>query len=116
MWVVCDRFADSTMAYQGYALDGDRATIAALTEMLGIRPDLTLVLDVPVTTSVARLRGRGGEVDRYEQLGEDFFARTREGFRAIAAAEPGRCVLLDADRNEEEVADRVWRAVKRGLM
>ena len=69
VWVVCDRFADSTMAYQGYGLSGDRAAIAALTAMLGVRADLTLVLDVPVEVSVARLRERGGAVDRYEKLG-----------------------------------------------
>ncbi len=111
MWIVCDRFADSTMAYQGYGLGGDRAAITALTAMLGVRPDLTLVLDVPVATSVARLRGRGGQLDRYEKLGEDFFARIRQGFRAIAAADPDRCVLLDADGDEEAVAERIWGVV-----
>ncbi len=111
MWVVCDRFADSTMAYQGYGLGGDRAAISALTGMLGVRPDLTLVLDVSVETSVARLRGRGGAADRYESLGEAFFARIREGFRAIAAAEPERCILIDAEGDEELVAERIWGVV-----
>lgn len=112
MWVVCDRFADSTMAYQGYGLGGDRAAIAALTDMLGIRPDLTVVLDLSVATSLARLRDRGGETDRYEQLGEDFFARVRDGFHAIAEGDPGRCVLVDAKAGEAAVADRVWEPVE----
>jgi len=112
MWVVCDRFADSTMAYQGYGLEGDRGRIAALTAMLDVRPDLTLVLDVPVETSVVRLRGRGGQVDRYEKLGADFFARIRNGFRLIAEADPGRCVLVSADGDEATVAERIWGVVE----
>jgi dTMP kinase len=116
MWVVCDRFADSTMAYQGYGLGGDRGAIGALTAMLEVRPDLTLVLDVPVEVSVTRLCRRGGEVDRYEKLGADFFERIREGFLAIAAAAPDRCVLVDAEGDEEAVAERVWGVVKGKLL
>jgi dTMP kinase len=115
VWVVCDRFADSTMAYQGYGLSGDRAAIAALTAMLGVRPDLTLVLDVPVEVSVARLRERGGAVDRYEKLGADFFGRIREGFRAIATADAARCVLVDAQSDKVAVAERVWGVVEKRL-
>jgi dTMP kinase len=111
MWVVCDRFADSTMAYQGYGQGADRAAIATLTGLLGLRPDLTLVLDVGVPTSLARLRARGDAADRYESLGEGFFARIRDGFRAIAAAEPGRCVMIDAEADEDSVAAAIWQAV-----
>jgi dTMP kinase len=111
MWVVCDRFADSTMAYQGYGQGADRAAIATLTGLLGLRPDLTLVLDVGVPTSLARLRARGDTADRYESLGEGFFARIRDGFRAIAAAEPGRCVVIDAEADEDSVAAAIWQAV-----
>jgi dTMP kinase len=116
MWVVCDRFADSTMAYQGYGLGGDRAAIATLTQMLGIRPDLTVVLEMSVATSLARLRARGGELDRYESLGEGFFARVRDGFRAIAEADPARCVLVDAEASEDEVAKWVWEVVSNRLL
>ena len=111
-WVVCDRFADSTMAYQGYAQGGDRGAIAALTDMLGLRPDLTLVLDVDVPDALARLAARGTAADRYERLGADFFARVRDAFRTIAAADPGRCVLIPADAPAEIVAARVWDAVR----
>jgi dTMP kinase len=111
MWVVCDRFADSTMAYQGYGQGADRAAIATLTGLLGLRPDLTLVLDVGVPTSLARLSARGDAADRYESLGQGFFARIRDGFRAIAAAEPERCVVIDAKADEDSVAAAIWQAV-----
>lgn len=109
--VICDRFFDSTMVYQGYALGADRDAIATLRRLLALEPDLTLVLDADPATSVARLRQRGGRADRYEALGAAFFARVRDGFRAIAAAEPARCVLIDAARPVDAVADEVWRAV-----
>jgi dTMP kinase len=111
MWVVCDRFCDSTMAYQGYGQGADRAAIATLTNLIGLRPDLTLVLDVSVPTSLARLAGRGADSDRYESLGPDFFERIRTGFRAIAAAEPERCVLIDAEAGEQDVAAAIRAAV-----
>jgi len=110
-WVVCDRFYDSTMVYQGHGQGGDRAAIATLIGLLGIVPDLTLVLDVDVATSVARMRARGAAADRYERLGEAFFARVRDGFLAVAAAEPGRCVVIDAAGAADDVAARVWRTV-----
>ncbi|HET9019556.1 MAG TPA: dTMP kinase [Acetobacteraceae bacterium] len=111
-WVVCDRFADSTMAYQGYAQGGDRAAITTLTGMLGLRPDLTLMLDLDVPESLARLAARGTAADRYERLGEAFFARVRDAFRAIAAAEPQRCVIVPADAPAEVVAARLWDVVR----
>ena len=111
-WVICDRFFDSTMVYQGHALGGDRAAIASLSAMLGLVPDLTLVLDVDVATSVTRMRARGTAADRYERLGEAFFARVREGFLAVAAAEPGRCAVVSAEADTQTVAARVWAAVQ----
>ncbi len=96
-WVVCDRFTDSTMAYQGYGQGADRAMIAALGVWLGLVPDVTFVLEVAPATAAARLAARGGVADRYERLGPDFHARVAAGFRAIAEAEPTRCVLIDAD-------------------
>jgi dTMP kinase len=112
-WVVCDRFYDSTMVYQGYAQAGDRAAIAALSAMLGLTPDLTLVLDVDVPTSLARMQARGLAADRYERLGAPFFARVREGFKAIAAAEPDRCVVVPAGDATETVAAALWSVVQR---
>jgi len=108
-WVVCDRFYDSTMVYQGDGQGGDRAAIATLIRLLGMVPDLTLVLDVDVATSLARLRARGTAADRYERLGEAFCARVRDGFPRVAAAEAGRCVVIDAAGPPDAVAEQVWR-------
>ncbi len=114
-WVVCDRFTDSTMAYQGYGLGADRAFIARLTEMIGVAPQLTLVLQVSEAVAVARLRHRGVRPDRYERLDPAFHTRVRAGFRAIAEAEPARCRLIDADGTAAEVHWRVLRAVHEAL-
>ena len=114
-WVVCDRYYDSTMVYQGHALGGDRAAIATLAGLLRLPPDLTLVLDVDVPTGVARMRARGAAADRYERLGEDFFARVRAGFLAVAAAEPGRCAVIAADADAATVAARVWAVTRARL-
>ena len=111
MWVVCDRFADSTMAYQGYGQGTDRAMITTLTGLIGLVPDLTLVLDVSDAVRQARLRRRGGDADRYERLDAAFHARVAEGFRTIARSEPERCVLLSADGSEAAVHAAIMAAV-----
>ena len=112
-WVICDRFADSTMVYQGWGLGADRAKIAELTKLLEIAPDLTLVLDVTVTTTQARLASRGLAADRYERLGADFFARVRAGFLAVAEADPSRCVVISGEDNADVVTDALLEAVRR---
>lgn len=109
--VVCDRFADSTMAYQGYGEGIDLGTIAALTAMIGLRPDLTLVLVADPVVAAARLATRPPRDDRYEDLGEAFARRIDQGFRAIAAAEPDRCVLIDANGIADEVHAAIWAVV-----
>jgi dTMP kinase len=114
-WVLCDRFADSTMVYQGEGQGADRAMIATLTTMLGLVPDLTLVLDVSVETSLARLAARGTPADRYERLGRAFFTRIRNGFRAVAEAAPERCVLIDGEGDADGVAARMLDAVRERL-
>ncbi|HEY2131957.1 MAG TPA: dTMP kinase [Acetobacteraceae bacterium] len=112
IWVVCDRFADSTMVYQGCGQGADKVAISALTGMLGLRPDLTLVLDVSVKTSLARLAMRGAAADRYERLGADFFARIRAGFQAVAAADPARCVVIAAEADQDAVAAAILATVR----
>jgi dTMP kinase len=102
-WVVCDRFFDSTLAYQGYGQGADRTFVAEQIRLLGMAPDLTLVLDVPEPVAAGRMRRRGGDADRYERLDPAFHARVRQGFRDIAAAEPRRCVLLDASGDIQSV-------------
>jgi dTMP kinase len=109
--VVCDRFFDSTMAYQGYGQGADRARIAQLSDMIGLTPDLTLVLDIDTETAATRLRGRGTRPDRYEAENAEFHARVAAGFRAIAAAAPGRCVLLPAGGTQDALHNTVLAAV-----
>jgi dTMP kinase len=110
-WVVCDRFFDSTLAYQGYGQGADRGFIASLIGLLGIAPDLTIVLDVEATIASGRMRRRGGDADRYEKLDAAFHARVRGGFRDIAAADPQRCVLLDASGETAAVHTAIITAV-----
>ena len=102
-WVVCDRFADSTLAYQGYGLGFDRAAIARLGGLIGLEPDLTLVLQASPLVADARRAARGLAADRYEKLPADFHARVAAGFAAIAAENPQRCVLIEADGTPEAV-------------
>lgn len=112
-WVVCDRFADSTLAYQGYGHGLDRALIDQLAEvtMGRFRPDLTLILDLPVEEGLKRAGGRGGAEDRYERMGLDFHQRLRQGFLAIATAEPRRCAVIDAARPPEVVHQDILEAI-----
>ena len=97
-WVLCDRFADSTLAYQGYGRGVPLSDLIALHRLtLGdFAPDLTLILDLPATEGLARAVRRANSPDRFERLDSAFHQRLRDGFRRIAAAEPQRCVLIDA--------------------
>jgi len=112
VWVICDRYADSTMVYQGWGQGADRNIIRQLTGVMELVPDLTLVLDVSVETTQARLAGRGGVADRYERLGPTFFARIREGFLAVAKAEPNRCHVLSGEMPQNQVSEAIFGIVK----
>ena len=115
-WVVCDRFADSTMAYQVFGQDVPRAVFDALARVAldGLVPDLTLILDLPPAAGLARAAARG-ETNRYEALDPAFHARVRDGFRAIAVTEPTRCALLDATAGPDAVAAAILRLVQARL-
>ena len=112
-WVVCDRFADSTRAYQGAAGGTDGRLIAALETYIleGARPDLTLVFDLPPDVGLARAHARAGAEMRFESKGAAFHERLREAFLAIAREEPRRCRLIDATGSLDEVEGAVWTAV-----
>ena len=116
-WVICDRFFDSTMAYQGYGLGLGPALIGALqTTALGdFRPDLTLILDLPVEVGLARANARRGGEDRYERMDLDFHRRLRDGFLDIAGREPDRCAVIDAAHPVEAVQAAILDAVTRRL-
>lgn len=112
-WVVCDRFLDSTLAYQVFGQGMPRAVLDSLAGITldGLWPDLTLVLDIGPEEGLARAAARG-DANRYEALDPAFHARVRAGFRAIAAAEPARCALVDATAAPEGVAADILRLVR----
>ena len=117
VWIVCDRFADSTIAYQGYGRGLPLAELRALHQFaLGdFAPDLRLVLDVPVEEGLARAAKRSGGKDRFERLDRGFHERLRQGFHEIAAAEPQRCVLIDASGDVQSVHRAVLQAIAERL-
>ena len=116
-WVVCDRFADSTRAYQGAAGGTDPGLIAALETYIlqEVRPDLTLMFDLPAEVGLARADARAGAEMRFESKGLAFHERLRDGFRAIAAAEPARCAIVDATGDRDSVERAVWATVTERL-
>lgn len=117
-WVVCDRFADSTLAYQGYGHGLDKAFITGLTRLAigDFIPDLTLILDLPVEEGLKRAGGRGGAEDRYERMGSPFHERLRQGFLEIARQAPDRCVVIDAMADLDNVHQAILKAIKGRLL
>ena len=116
-WVVCDRFADSTRAYQGAAGGTDPGLILALETYVldGVTPDLTLVFDLDPDVGLERAHARAGAEMRFESKGMAFHQRLRDGFRAIAQAEPDRCAVIDAAAPMDAVEAAVWTAVAERL-
>lgn len=111
--VLCDRYADSTMAYQGYGRGLDLGMLAALTEIAtgGLKPDLTLLLDLDVSAGLSRRRVRGEEMNRLDLEAVAFHERVREGYRLLANADPERWVRIQADRPVDVVAADIREAV-----
>jgi len=120
-WVVCDRFADSTRAYQGAAGGLDIRFLQSLEHvtLAGLAPDLTFILDLPVETGLARAARRrdpSAPADRFESETIGFHAALRQAFLAIAAAEPERCIVVDASAPEDVVTEVVWQAIGHRLI
>lgn len=111
--VLCDRYADSTMAYQGYGRGLDLDALRAITRFAtgDLRPDLTVLLDLEPQVGLSRRQVGGGELNRMDQQGADFYQRTRQGYMALAAEEPERWMRVDASGPVEEVAQAVRAAV-----
>jgi dTMP kinase len=111
--VICDRFADSTRVYQG--VSGAVAENILLRfeshVVADTRPDLTLILDAPVSITLQRRAARNLAPDVFEQRGQDFHQAVRHAFADLARKEPDRCKLIDASRNPIEVAEAAWKHI-----
>ena len=120
-WVVSDRFSDSTLAYQGYGRGLPLDDLRQMNDFAceGLKPDLTLLLDVDPEVSRARMRKREAATnttaDRMERAGDEFHARLRAGFAELAKAEPERIATIDANGTPDEVWEIVWKSMKRFL-
>ncbi|HEY2835363.1 MAG TPA: dTMP kinase [Rhizomicrobium sp.] len=114
-WVICDRFTDSTYAYQGAGRGLARETIRRIDAIVldDFKPELTLVLDLDVEAGLKRATSRGGTESRFENFDRDFHERLRQAFLDIAKRNPDRCVVIDAAQAEEAVAAAIWAAVAR---
>lgn len=114
MVIICDRYADSTVAYQGYGRGLDMNVVTAVNKvgMQGLLPGLTILLDIPVAKGLTRKKG---EKDRFEQETIAFHRRVRRGYLKLAAAEPQRWLVIDATKRKEEIAGIIWERVS-GLL
>jgi dTMP kinase len=112
--VLCDRFMDSTYAYQGAGRGLPRETIRRIESIAvpDLKPDLTLILDLPVETGLRRAAARHGGETRFERFDVAFHERLRETFREIARHHPERCALIDASQSEADVAGAILRVVE----
>jgi dTMP kinase len=121
-WVLCDRFIDSTMAYQGFARGMDIPSLDAINDFAihGRKPDLTMLLDLDIERGFERLEERyqdGAEShDRFEREARAFHHRVRDGYHALADREPERFRTIDAGRSVEDVSADIWEAVKGALL
>jgi dTMP kinase len=120
-WVICDRFADSTRAYQGVLGAVDHGLIAAL-EAVSVgptRPDLTVILDLPAEVGLARAqarRARDSVADRFEGEGIAYHTSLRQAFLNIAAQDPERCIVVDARRSVDAVEAQIWETIRLRLL
>jgi dTMP kinase len=115
--VICDRFSDSTLVYQGYVRGIEPSVLAAVNYLAteGLEPDLTVVLDIPAEEAYQRLRNAGRKADRLEALGVDFLEELRRGYLALARERAHRVVVVDALGSPEAVFERLKLAVERRL-
>jgi dTMP kinase len=113
-WVICDRFTDATRAYQGGGRGLDRAALESLASLVhaDLTPDLTLLLDLPVSVGLARAQARRGPTDRFEQERGPFFERVRATYLELARAQPQRFCVVDAARELPQVEAAVERALE----
>lgn len=112
-WVLCDRFTDSTIAYQGAGKGVPRSRIDELARKAhpGLQPDLTLLFDATHAVSSHRLTASGRKLDRFEAEGQGFFERVRAAYRQLAEKEPGRMHLIDGTKSREEVKAEIEKII-----
>ena len=119
-WVICDRFIDSTRVYQGALGHVDQRLIRSLERVTvgPAVPDLTFILDVPAQVGLARAKSRRGQdaADRFEAESMEFHEKLRQAYRALAAEEPKRCVVIDGRAPREVVSERIWALVHERLL
>ena len=110
-WVICDRFTDATYAYQGEGrqLGGEKVELLERFVQQDLQPDMTIILDVPVALSAERVKYRGGELDRFEVEGSDFFQRVRDAYHDRVRSAPERYALIDASQPLEQVQIELHR-------
>jgi len=113
--VICDRFTDSTYAYQGVGRGVPRETIRRIEAVVldDFKPDLTFVLDLPVDVGLARAHARGAQETRFEKFDTAFHEKLRQAFLDIARRAPDRCIVIDASQSEDAVAAAIWDAAAR---
>lgn len=113
-WVVSDRYADSTIAYQGYGHGLDLKALYDLWDLsiAGFRPDLTFILDLPVEVGLKRALGRGDGEDRFEKMATDFHQKLKEGFLSIAKDEWNRCEVISAEQSIEDIHRELFEKLK----
>ena len=115
--IICDRFADSTMAYQGYGRNLDMQLVKSVCETgtRGLKPDLTIFLDVPVEEGLRRKHAVSSQ-DRFEQTELDFHRRVRDGYLQMAKEEPQRWVVIEGTKTKENIREIIWGKVNRMLL
>jgi len=113
--VICDRFADSTTAYQSYGRGLDLQMVKAVNNAAtqGLKPDLTILLDIPAEEGLARKKAK--KQDRFEQEDIAFHQRVREGYLKVAANDPQRWLVIDATQSKEKIEEIIWQRVSRLL-
>ncbi len=118
--VICDRFVDASIAYQGYGLQPEGMTPELVrmvneTAVAGVFPDLTIIIDVEVSVAEQRIGQRFAQlqqnIDRIERRGSAFYERVRQGLKALYELEPERYLWVDGTRSSEELTERIWQAV-----
>ncbi len=116
--VICDRFSDSTIAYQGYGRGLDLKMVRTINDSAtgGLKPDLTVLLNLPVEEGLARKARLQGNLDRFEQETSDFHRRVRKGYLKLASSEPQRWLVVDAKEPKEKLASIIWRRVEELLV